>query len=271
MNKLVWQNFDGLRYINLPFWSEMGADILFTSRTGGFSEGQFASLNMALHVGDNHNRVIKNRLKVLKAFGSNLESIVCCEQVHGAEVAIINKEHTGLGADNFTTAIKGVDAMVTNISQICLTTFYADCIPIFLFDPIKRVIGIAHSGWKGTVNMIGNKTVQIMQDHYGCDLKEIKVFIGPGIGKCCFEIGEELGVEVKTIFNDLEDIIKVNERGFLWDLPKTNQQALIKYGIKKENIIASNLCTSCNTDEFFSYRQEKGKTGRMAAMIRLHY
>lgn len=271
MDKWKWQNFNEIRYINIPTWEELGVDAIFTARDGGFSEKEFSSLNMALHVGDDKNLVVKNRTQVLKILDTTLDSMVCCKQVHGATVAVINKEEAGLGAYEFSSAINETDAMVTNVPDICLTTFYADCFPIFIFDPIKRVVGIAHSGWKGTMEQIGVKTIRVMQEEFDCKLNNIQVFIGPGINKCCFEVNAELAFRVKEKFGDFNNIISPRKEGFFWDLPNTNRQVLLKLGINDDHIIVSNLCTACNSDDFFSYRREKGKTGRMAAIIRLRY
>lgn len=271
MDKWKWQNSNGIRYINIPAWAEMGVDAVFTAKDGGFSENEFASLNMALHVGDNEEAVIKNRFQVLNILNTGLENMVCSEQVHGTNIAVVGEEHLGKGAYQYSSAIKETDAMVTDVPNICLTTFYADCFPIFIFDPHKRAVGIAHSGWKGTMELIGVKTVKVMQQEFGCSLDDIQVFIGPGIDRCCFEISADLGVRVKEKFADFNNILTPWKKGFLWDLPNTIRQALLNLGIRDDHIIVSQLCTSCNNEDFFSYRREKGKTGRMAAIIRLRY
>lgn len=267
----IWKDSMGLKYINIPKWDQMGVDVLFTTRKAGFSQGEFSSLNMALHVGDEKEKVIRNRGKVLNAINLNLDYMVCSEQVHATNIVIVDKENLGQGAYEFATAIKETDAMVTNIPYICLTTFYADCFPIFIFDPVRRAVGLAHSGWKGTMGEIGCKTIELMQNEFACDINNIEVFIGPGIGKCCFVIGNDLAELVKSNFRDMDNILFCQEKGFLWDLPNTIRQMLIKHGVRKENILISNLCTSCNTEDFFSYRKEAGLTGRMAAMINLRY
>ncbi len=267
----IWENYEGLKYLSIPRWRKMGVDILFTTRTGGDSQNEFTSLNMALHVGDEKEKVIKNRNKVLKAIDLDLDCLVSCEQVHGSNVVLVNKENLGQGAYEFITAIKETDAMVTNIPYICLATFYADCLPIFIFDPVKRAIGLAHSGWKGTMEGIACKTIELMQTKFDCHITDIEVFIGPGIASCCFVIGNDLAQQVLAKFGNLKDILLENEKGVLWDLANTNRQVLINYGVKEEKILNSNLCTSCDTENFFSYRQEKGQTGRMAALINLRY
>ncbi len=271
MDRWKWNNYNEVRYINIPDWAEMGVMTAFTARSGGFSQDEFYSLNMGLHVGDDKDRVIRNRELVLKGLNSALANIVCGEQVHGTEVAVINKEDIGKGAYDFSTALKGIDAMVTNVPHLFLATFYADCYPLYLFDPSKRVIGIAHSGWKGTMGRIGAITAQTMRDKFGTDIEDLLIFIGPGIGKCCFEINAELASKVQKEFKQLNNILTEDKKGFFWDLENTNRQVLLQMGIKEDHIITSNLCTSCHINDFYSYRRDKGQTGRMAAIIGLSY
>lgn len=271
MEKWIWQEYKGMDYINIPEWGELGVNNMFTARNGGYSQGVFTSLNMALHVGDDEINVINNRKKVLNVIDLTLDNMVCIEQVHSANIAIIKEDSLGRGAYNLDNAIKATDAMVTNVPNICLATFYADCLPIYIFDKVERVIGIAHSGWKGTMEQIGVKTINLMKNEFSSKIENIEIFMGPGIHKCCFEIDNKLAEVVNDKFSHFDNILIAKETGFLWDLPNTNRQALLNIGIKKENIIICPLCTSCNTDKFFSYRKEKGNTGRMAALISLAY
>lgn len=271
MIKWLEEKQQDINYITIPEWQEEGIANLFTLRHSGNSEGVFASLNMALHVGDNAEDVINNRKKVLDICDLDFANLVCCEQVHGDSIGIVDSGDRGKGAACFEEAIKDTDALITNIPNLPLATFYADCFPIYFFDKVHRVIAIAHSGWKGTIKDIGVKTVAKMISHFNCSVNDIQVFIGPGIQNCCFEIDEGLAKEVLYKFPHFKQILLVKEKGFLWDLPNTNRQALLKIGIKTENVIMCPLCTSCHTDRFFSYRKENGNTGRMAAIISLRY
>lgn len=266
-----WNNYNQINYISIPFWEQMGVVTAFTAKMGGVSKNEFTSLNMGLHVGDVQEDVIENRTLIMNSLEASVDNMVCSEQVHSTKVAIINNDNMGCGAYDYSTVLKGVDAMVTNVPGVFLTTFYADCYPLYFFEPNKRVIGLAHSGWKGTMGKIGVKTIQAMGDEYKVKKEDILVFIGPGIGKCCFEIDEKLAAEVKGEFAGLNNILSANEKGFFWDLEKTNRQVLIENGIKENHIIGCNLCTSCQNNDFYSYRRDKGKTGRMAAIISLSY
>lgn len=269
MQDWKWNHQDGLDYIDIPQWKDLGAVAVFTSRRGGVSTGCFESLNMGLHVGDEPSAVLVNRQRYASILGQESSSMVCCEQVHGHQVIRVNKSHAGSGARDLKSVLQGYDAMVTNQPGILLTAYFADCIPLYFFDPEHRVIGLAHSGWKGTMGRIAVKTLQTMRDHYGSRSENIQVFIGPGIGPCCFQIQPDLMEKVNAEFTGFDGIIMMNKDGYFWDLPATNHQMLLEWGVQAENIIHCSLCTSCRTDVFYSYRRERGNTGRMAAGLAL--
>jgi hypothetical protein len=269
MKNWKYENRFEIPFITLPQWRELGINIAFSTRYGGISDDPFHSLNMGLHVGDKKENVIENRKRFLQVFDGDLYNMVCCQQVHGNQVAAVDKYHLGRGAWEYNTALKGFDAMICNTPGIFLVSFYADCLPIYFFDPVKMVIGIAHSGWKGTIGRIACHTVEKMNREYGSIPENIQVFIGPGIGQCCFEIQPELIAKVNDEFSSIDDIIKKDEKGYRWNLQNTNQQILIQAGVKAENILICDICTSCNIKMFYSYRREKGNTGRMGALIGL--
>lgn len=269
MNRWTWQQLHGLEYITVPSWQDKGLQIAFSTRWGGSSSPPYQSLNLGLHVGDDPEKVLQNRRLFVQLFGLGLDAMVSCQQIHGNQVGIVTRQHRGKGAYSDHTAIAGWDGMITNQNDLILTTFYADCIPLFFFDPIKRVIAIAHSGWKGTYLMIAEKTVQAMVKDMGCLPADIQVFIGPGIGACCYRIQPDLVQKVRGRFRDFSDIIYEDEQGYTWDLKATNEQILMMTGIPGDNIITCPLCTSCNPERFFSYRREEGLTGRMGAAIAL--
>lgn len=269
MNRWICQQLHGLEYITVPSWQDNGLQIVFTTRQGGTSGPPYQSLNLGLHVGDDPEKVLQNRRLFMQLFGLGLEEMVSCQQIHGNEVGIVTREDRGKGAYSDQTALAGWDGMITNQADLVLTTFYADCIPLFFFDPVKRVIAIAHSGWKGTYLMIAEKTVQAMVKNMGCSLPDIQVFIGPGIGACCYRVQPDLVQKVTSRFHDFSDIIYEDEQGYTWDLKATNEQLLMHIGIPGDNIITCPLCTACHPEHFFSYRREHGRTGRMGAAIAL--
>lgn len=264
-----WDNYEAIKYITLPEWKKQGVNMLFTSRCTGSSSAPYNSLNLALHVGDEAEGVIENRKKLMKIWGKSIADMVCCEQVHGNQVAAVDNLYKGRGALEYNTALPGYDAMITDTPGLFLALFYADCLPIFLFDPIKKVIAMIHSGWKGTMGKIVCQTVESMKNNYQVKPEDIQAFIGPGISRCCFEISLELAEKVKKEFASFDNILFYNNGHYNWDLAATNNDLLVSAGLLKNNISICNLCTTCDTDNFFSYRGEGGSTGRMAAVIGL--
>lgn len=271
MHRFEWKNEKGIQYITIPNWEEQGVRVGFSGRWGGVSRSPYISLNLALHVGDKSDDVVDNRSRYLNLFSLTPANMVCCEQVHGNAVAVVGKEHQGRGALDYDSALPGYDAMVCAQPGVVLVTFYADCIPIYFFDPRQRVVAIAHSGWKGTMGRIAGQTLKVMQKDFACRPENVEVFIGPGIGGCCFYIGEELFQRAKEEFHHLDGILNLNQGGYTWDLQLTNRLLLQESGVNPENIIDCRLCTACNPESFFSYRRDQGRTGRMAAVIALDY
>lgn len=270
MNKWKWANKNNIDYIYLPEWLEEGVDAAFSGRWGGVSNDIFKSLNMGLHVSDEKDRVLENRRRYLDIFSISLENTVSCQQVHGNRIVRVGKADRGKGIYDYSESIPDCDGMITNEKDVYLLCFYADCLPLYFYDPENRVIGLAHSGWKGTMGRIAEKTLQAMQSEFNTSIAKTCVFIGPGVGKCCFEIKADLIDRVKKEFKNFSNIIYNNEKDiFTWDLNNTNKQILVNYGVNPANIISCGLCTACNVDLFYSYRQENGKTGRMAAVIGL--
>jgi YfiH family protein len=268
LDKWIWQKEQEIDYITIPHWREQGVIMAFSSRNGGVSPSPFQSLNMGLHVGDQAELVWANRQRFIDLWCLGLEQMVCCQQVHGSQVVCVSSEMSGLGAKDYNTSISGIDAMITDQTGIILATFYADCQPVFFFDPQKRVVGLAHSGWKGTMGRIVSNTVNTMVHVYGSKAENLEVFIGPGIGPCCFQIQADLAKKVTAAFPEFDGIIDRN-REISWDLSLTNRKILDQAGIDPNKIMECGLCTSCNKDSFFSYRRENGKTGRMMAVIGL--
>jgi YfiH family protein len=161
--------------------------------------------------------------------------------------------------------------MVTNVADICLIVLVADCVPILLFDPRKKVIGVAHAGWKGTFKYIAKNTVRTMEKAFGSSSKDIIIGIGPSIGPCCYKVGPEIISQTKDVFHAANEYI-INESGDgtgYFDLQKANLKQLLHAGIEGKNIETTSICTCHNPGLFFSYRHQKGYTGRFGAGISL--
>lgn len=239
----------------------------FSTKFGGVSTGFYESMNLAFRQDEKEN-VFKNYDIICNELGLDSKNIVFSNQTHEDKVYKVIKQDAGKGLFRKSDII-GYDALITNEKDIVLTTFYADCVSIFLLDEDKKAIGMAHSGWKGTVKEIGKKTVEAMQKEYGSNPKDIKIGIGPSISKCCFQVGED----VKNIFEESlsfsKDFIFADTvRGkYKIDLKSIIKQSLLNVGILEENIEISDICTMCNSDTFFSHRVMGDNRGSMAGMI----
>ena len=235
-----------------------------TTRSGGVSAAPYNSLNLGLHTADNPEHVLQNRALLAETIGIDGDKILYASQVHSGDVKVIDSKaiENGVLANSPET-----DAMLTNVSGICLMAMVADCVPILLFDPVQAVIAVIHAGWRGTVQHIVSNTVSAMVTHYGSDPAEIIAAIGPSIGPCCYEVGEEVKAKVESSFGSTESyLVKQKESGkYHFDLWYANHKQLTDNGIKEENIEMANLCSKCNPDVFYSSRAGNGLTGRYAA------
>ena len=238
-----------------------------SSRGGGFSKHPYDSLNLGLHVQDDPGSVLKNRQRFADALGIPLSSFTFAEQIHSGNVTVVTEAMRGRGSADQKAAIQATDAMLTDIPGICLVILISDCVPMLFFDPVKNAIGVAHAGWKGTLAYIASKTVSAMEDAFGSSPQDIIVGLGPSIGPCCYEVGPEVIVQIKSRLPAGENYIE-NEspegKGYL-DLWKANVSQLVEAGIARENIEVAMQCTCHNPDLFFSFRYQQGETGRFAA------
>lgn len=271
MSAWILKKGNGIEYYSLDRWMESGVNIAFSTRSGGFSEGSFNASNLGLHVDDEQDLVLANREKFLDNFQIDLGQAVCCQQVHGVQVLRVDQQQQGCGAFLYESSLPECDALTTNSPGVALLSFYADCLPVYFFDPRLRVVGIAHSGWKGTMGRIAEKTIAAMKREYSSQAEDLWAAIGPGIGDCCFEISPALADEVKINFPGYENILQVKSERKFWDLSSTIYQMLLRQGLEPDNISLCSLCTACNPDQFFSYRRDNGKTGRMGALLSLQY
>ncbi len=228
-----------------------------SDRHGGVSPAPYDTLNIALHVGDDPKNVLRNRIILAAKFDYLSENLIFMEQTHSTNVVVIE--------DAATNKIENCDAIVTDRPNIPLMVMVADCIPLMLYDPVKRVIAAVHAGRNGTFGDIGPKTVSVMQERFGCDPADILAGLGPSIHACCYEVGEDLADITLKSFG--ERYIRKREGGSYLDLQTLNFDRLRQAGLKTENIEISPLCTACESD-FFSYRRE-GTTGRFAGVIKL--
>lgn len=239
----------------------------FSTKFGGVSKGAYESMNLAFR-NDLKENVIENYKIICSAINCDYKNVVFSSQIHKDKIYKVTKKDIGKGLLK-KSDIQGYDALITNEPNIVLTTFYADCVPIFLLDPIKKAIGNAHSGWKGTILGIGKKTILEMQKEYGTNPKDLIVGIGPSISLCCFQVDEpvvekfknELPFSKKYIFED-------NIKGkFKIDLQNIIKESIISLGVLEENIEISKLCTLCNRHIFFSHRAMGEERGSLAGLM----
>ncbi len=231
-------------------------------RTGGFSEAPYSSLNLALHVGDDPTAVSRNQ----RIFSNNskIQEIKYCKQIHSDIVYNADELSNSVwNTDNQNVIAKEGDALISNRPGVTLGIFTADCIPIFILDRVTRAIGLAHAGWRGSLEGIASKTISEMHTSFGTQFKDCLINLGPAIQKCCYIVSTEL---LDQFVNRFGIDVKNEDR---LCLQTANIKQLTEIGVPPDSISTSRFCTSCNTDIFYSYRAEGGQTGRMLSFIQL--
>jgi YfiH family protein len=235
-----------------------GVEHFFSTRVGGVSKGVFCSLNFGTHHGETENMLAN--LALLKNTHLHAEArFIIPKQTHNDVVVVV--EHS-----NLTDSFENTDALITNLPNVVLCIKTADCVPILLFDPIKKVVGAVHSGWRGTAQNILGKTVGMMVQTYGCNPAAIVAAIGPCISQQNYEVGSEVADAIRPLLKYSEKAIAEIENTpgkFLLNLTEANSQLLLDAGIASENIDTFHSCTFSYEDEFFSARRDGNKTGRM--------
>ena len=240
----------------------------FSTRLGGVSTGEFSTMNLAFNRGDNPDNVTENYKRLCKAAGFSFDSLVASAQDHRTFVRKVTENDCGIGISK-PREIQSVDALVTDRPGVTLVTYYADCTPIFFVDKAKKIIALAHAGWRGTVGKICEQVVHIMKNDYNSSPADIVCCIGPAISKCCYEIDEDCFKHFADIPElDLEKIMTPKENGkYMADLLEANRQILLHSGIKSENITVSDVCTKCNSNLLWSHRATNGHRGTMSAFM----
>lgn len=237
------------------------------SRQGGTSLAPFDSLNLSVSVPDDNENVYANRRRAYGVFGRDTDTVVHAHLVHGKTVAQVTQVHNGIWYPE-------VDGLITNEPGCALAMNYADCAPIFLYDPDHHAIGLGHAGWQGTVQDLPGAMVRALAQAFGSDPARLMAGIGPCIGPCCYEVGEQVITAVHQAFPAAAELfveIEGEKRPFSssdgphFDLPEANRRNLANAGVQQ--IELSGLCTACRTDLFFSHRAERGKTGRFGAIF----
>ena len=253
-------------YLSYPLLENTGIiNHGFSTRLGGVSTGYWASMNISTTRGDDMEAVIRNRELIAGAIGVTVDSLTYTQQTHTTNVAVVKAEDKG-------KQFMETDGLITNVPGICLVTFFADCVPLYFVDPVKKAIGLSHSGWRGTVNKMGKVTVEKMQREYGSDPADILAAIGPSICQDCYEVSEDVIENFRESFDAAlwSDLFYKKENGkYQLNLWKANENILLEAGILKEHIAVTNVCTQCNPDLLFSHRATGGKRGNLSAFLAL--
>ncbi|HKM34861.1 MAG TPA: peptidoglycan editing factor PgeF [Lachnospiraceae bacterium] len=267
--KLLTIQNNGIMYLQFPAFNEI-PDIshLFTTRMGGVSEGIFSNMNLSYTRGDEKEAVDENYRRVAAVLGCSKEDMVCSDQTHTTNIRKVTEEDKGKGVTR-TKDYKDVDGLVTACPGIALATFYADCVPLYFVDPVKKVIGLAHAGWRGTVGRIGSKMIEYMQKEYECACKDILVAIGPSICKDCYEISEDVAQKFREELGEQVLFKGKNPGKYQLDLWKSNEIVLLSAGLDPSQISITDICTCCNDKLLFSHRASHGKRGNLGAFLML--
>ena len=242
----------------------------FTTRLGGVSEGIYSTLNFSFTRGDNPEAVLENYRRVAETFGKTVDDFVCTDQTHTTNVLQVGTAEKGYGVTK-ERPYTDIDGLITNEPGVILSTFYADCVPLYFVDPVHKAIGLSHSGWRGTVGRMGQKTLEAMAEAFGTKPEDVYAAIGPSICQDCYEISEDVAEHFYEEFRGHGDEILINKGNgkYQLDLWKTNEIVMLEAGIRPEHLAVTNICTCCNSEVLFSHRASQGKRGNLAAFLML--
>lgn len=263
---------NGVSYLEYPLLKHTGiVKHGFSTRLGGVSKGIYTSMNLSFSRGDEEDCVRENYKRMADVLGVEADSFVFSSQTHTTNVRVVTKEDRGKGIVK-PLDYQDVDGLITDVSGLCLTTFYADCVPLFFVDPVHRAIGLSHSGWRGTVGKIGKVTIEKMQEVYGTNPEDVISAVGPSICQDCYEVSEDVIEQFRLQFEekDWAKLFYQKENGkYQLNLWKANELVLKEAGVLKEHIAVTNVCTCCNSEILFSHRASQGKRGNLAAFLAL--
>ncbi len=269
--EVVRRNWLGeMEYLTFPRLEETGiVSHLFSTRVGGVSKGIFASMNLSYTRGDDKAAVDENFARVARVLGRRTEDFVFSDQTHTTNIKRVTAKDRGKGLVR-EKDYADVDGLITDEPGIVLSTFYADCVPLFFVDTVHRAIGLSHSGWRGTVNRMGERTLEEMKQAFGTEAKNVTAAIGPSICGNCYEVDADVAEQFAAAFEGrtLNDILIEKEDGkYLLDLWRANFYILTQAGVPEEKISVTDICTCCNPEYLFSHRASKGKRGNLGAFL----
>ena len=248
--------------------------LTFSTRLGGVSKGYLSTLNLGWDRGEPRENVCENYRRYCASIGSKSEKLVLSDQVHETTVRYVDERDCA--GTEIVKKLKDVDGMITDIPGLVLATSYADCVPLFFCDPVKRIVASSHSGWKGTVAGIGAETIRKMHK-MGCQPEDIEVLIGPSICQKCYEISEDVAKQFATAYeaDEMEQILQKGrvtgegEQKYQLDLWAANWFQLKRAGVQPAHIHLAGVCTCCNHELLFSHRASHGKRGNLNGFLRI--
>ncbi|UFU00956.1 peptidoglycan editing factor PgeF [Radiobacillus kanasensis] len=254
-------------FVALEEWQKWNEDLVvgISTREGGFSSAPFDSLNVGLHVQDDATTVVRNRHQLAENIGIPLDNWVFAEQVHTTNISVVSEEDRGKGSKSLDSAIPACDGLITKERGIVCAAFYADCVPLFFFDPETGWIGIAHAGWRGTVDGMAPKMVQTLVEQ-GANRESLRVAIGPSIGKANYQVDAKVIQHIPNAHHD-SAVHQQSETHYLLDLQALNKELLLMEGVQETHLYTTKYCTYQDDQLFFSHRRDEGKTGRMLGFI----
>jgi YfiH family protein len=260
------KRIDRIQYIDIKFPGSSCSVQGFTTRHEGVSRPPYNSLNLGMNTQDQQPTVEGNRSLLTRAFGINQEALVAPRQVHGCDILVINEPNEDY---SHFLSVEG-DAVITNQPNVMIGVCVADCVPIVLCDPEKKVVAVVHAGWKGTAAGLVAKTVAGMKSEFGCNPANVQAAIGPCIQKCCYEVDEP--VRKAFLHGGIEwDVCAELKSPGSWQLDLTiaNRELLVLAGVSADSIQVSDQCVCCHSEQFFSYRRDKDDSGRQMGFIML--
>lgn len=268
-NCVLTRSGQPLEYLTFPLLEGTGAvNHLFTTRMGGVSEGEFSSMNFSIERGDRRENVLENYGRIARVLGCRTEDMVASHQTHTTNIRLMTSADKGKGI-LCPRDYADVDGMVTDEEELVLVAFYADCVPLYFVDPVRRAIGLAHSGWKGTAGRMGERMVRAMEERFGSRPEDLYAAIGPSICRDCYEVSEDVAERFMGMLGaDVAVQGKVPGK-YQLDLWLANELILRQAGLAPSHIAVTDICTCHNRDYLFSHRASGGRRGNMAAFLSL--
>lgn len=267
---IIRQERHGVPFYACPDPAWAGTAHGFSTRLGGVSPAPMDTLNLGANRGDDPANVRENFTRFCAAVGTDANALVKNHQIHGDMIRPVTREDV-LPAPE-TPGVVEADGLVTDRPGVCLTIFSGDCIPVLLYDPVRRCIAAVHAGWRGTAIGAAARAAEVMVRDYGCKPERILAAIGPGIGPCCFETHTDVPDGLRSgLRADAEPFIRPLPRDgkFSVDLKGANAKWLERADLDPAHIAVCPACTACLRDDFWSHRVQGNARGSMAAVIQL--